>query len=357
MSVQNSVFGKKEKFFFFFSQQNKTLIFFIVVGNIVYEATEAQLKDFLDEIGGVISFKLQYDEKTGKSLGYGFCEFRDKEHAELAIEKLNKQEFMGRNLILGKKHTKNNRQEKISNNLKEFKSLKEMVREEGINEIVANMSDTRLLQILHQFKSLIKQNQLITQQILLNNPQLVYALLYAHVKLGIAPNIIQEITQNSKPNPSTHPVKQQSNFHPNPQQQQNMHPHPNPQQQQNFNPKSNPINNTNFSNIPPNTSANPNFNQLASMQGYNPPSGTNLFAQQQNNTTNAQIQQELLSFLGFILQTNTKVIAQNSPEKLKQIFEILQNFVNGPYLNSLNLQQRNKVAEVLKELYPLIHKN
>jgi RNA recognition motif-containing protein len=60
----------------------------------------------LDQIGGVISFKLQYDEKTGKSMGYGFCEFRDKEHAELAREKLNHQDFMGRKLIVGKRHGK-----------------------------------------------------------------------------------------------------------------------------------------------------------------------------------------------------------------------------------------------------------
>ena len=77
----------------------------MIVGNIPYEAKVEQLKEIFERIGQVISFKLQYNEKSGKPMGYGFCKYRDRENAEIAIERMNKFEFLGRQLIV-KRHTK-----------------------------------------------------------------------------------------------------------------------------------------------------------------------------------------------------------------------------------------------------------
>lgn len=57
----------------------------VFVGNIPYEMTEEQLVDILREVGPLVSFKLMFDRDTGKSRGYGFCEYADPETAASAI--------------------------------------------------------------------------------------------------------------------------------------------------------------------------------------------------------------------------------------------------------------------------------
>ncbi len=68
------------------------------MGNIAYDATEADLNALFSEVGPVVSFRLVWDEIANKSKGYGFCEYADAACAMSAMRNLNGREFHGRPL-------------------------------------------------------------------------------------------------------------------------------------------------------------------------------------------------------------------------------------------------------------------
>lgn len=70
----------------------------VFVGNIPYSATEDSLRDIFSEVGNVISFKIVHDRDTGRSKGFGFCEYQNEEMAKSAMRNLNGYEYAGRSL-------------------------------------------------------------------------------------------------------------------------------------------------------------------------------------------------------------------------------------------------------------------
>jgi RNA recognition motif-containing protein len=70
----------------------------IFVGNIPYDYDEQSLIETLSMVGPVNSFRIVYDETTGKSKGYGFCEYRDPEIAASALRNLKSIDYNGRQL-------------------------------------------------------------------------------------------------------------------------------------------------------------------------------------------------------------------------------------------------------------------
>lgn len=70
----------------------------VFVGNIPWDKNEADLQDIFSTIGPIVAFRLLYDRETGRSRGYGFCEYEDSEMAKSAIRNLNGYEFGGRQL-------------------------------------------------------------------------------------------------------------------------------------------------------------------------------------------------------------------------------------------------------------------
>ena len=70
----------------------------VFVGNIPYGISEEQLSSIFCEVGPVVSFKLVFDRETGRSKGYGFCEYQDPETAQSAIRNLNNYDLDGRTL-------------------------------------------------------------------------------------------------------------------------------------------------------------------------------------------------------------------------------------------------------------------
>jgi RNA-binding proteins (RRM domain) len=77
------------------SQGNNRSVF---VGNIPYTTTGAELRALFSEVGPVVDFHLVLDPATGKSKGYGFCEYSDAATAMSAMRNLNGREFQGRSL-------------------------------------------------------------------------------------------------------------------------------------------------------------------------------------------------------------------------------------------------------------------
>ena len=72
----------------------------LYVGNLSYEATEAELEDLFKGFGNVRSVEIIYNTRTYKSKGYAFVEMQMLEDAQRAAEVLHGQPFMGRELMV-----------------------------------------------------------------------------------------------------------------------------------------------------------------------------------------------------------------------------------------------------------------
>ena len=68
----------------------------IYVGNLSFEATEADVTNVFKEYGEVKKVYLPSDRETGKMRGFGFVEMETENQESAAIDKLNGSEWMGR---------------------------------------------------------------------------------------------------------------------------------------------------------------------------------------------------------------------------------------------------------------------
>ncbi|KAK2503629.1 hypothetical protein MC885_011651 [Smutsia gigantea] len=160
----------------------------VFVGNIPYEATEEQLKDIFSEVGPVVSFRLVYDRETGKPKGYGFCEYQDQETALSAMRNLNGREFSGRALRVDNAASEKNKEE-----LKSLGTGAPVIESpygetispedapESISKAVASLPPEQMFELMKQMKNSPQE----ARNMLLQNPQLAYALLQAQVVMRI----------------------------------------------------------------------------------------------------------------------------------------------------------------------------
>jgi cold-inducible RNA-binding protein len=72
----------------------------LFVGNLSYEATEAELREHFGTVGPVTYCYLPTDRETGRPRGFAFVEFSDDSNAHAAIDRLNNQLFRGRPLAV-----------------------------------------------------------------------------------------------------------------------------------------------------------------------------------------------------------------------------------------------------------------
>ncbi|KAJ0049838.1 hypothetical protein NL108_003614, partial [Boleophthalmus pectinirostris] len=161
-------------------------------GNIPYEATEEQLKDIFSEVGLVVSFRLVYDRETGKPKGYGFCEYQDQETALSAMRNLNGREFSGRALRVDNAASEKNKEE-----LKSLgtgapiiespygDSVQPEEAPESISRAVASLPPEQMFELMKQMKLCVQNSPQEARNMLLQNPQLAYALLQAQVVMRI----------------------------------------------------------------------------------------------------------------------------------------------------------------------------
>lgn len=68
----------------------------IYIGNLSYDATEADLRAAFEVYGTVDSAKIISDRETGRSKGFAFVEMSDSEEGNAAIDALNDTEIAGR---------------------------------------------------------------------------------------------------------------------------------------------------------------------------------------------------------------------------------------------------------------------
>src|ERR1700693_4355633 len=72
----------------------------LYVGNLSFQTTSDELRDYFAQAGNVESASVVEDRMTGRSRGFGFIEMSTPEEAAAAIEQLNGKEFAGRNLTV-----------------------------------------------------------------------------------------------------------------------------------------------------------------------------------------------------------------------------------------------------------------
>jgi len=146
-------------------------------------------------VGPVVSFKIVYDRETGKPKGYGFCEFRDQETAHSAMRNLNGFEIAGRTLRVDNACTEKSRLEMQS--LMQEKSTESPYGDpvdptqapETISKAVSSLPPEQMYDLMQQMKVCVRNNPNEARQMLLQNPQLAYALLQALVVMrAVEPN-------------------------------------------------------------------------------------------------------------------------------------------------------------------------
>jgi RNA recognition motif-containing protein len=76
----------------------------LYIGNLQWNTSDEELKEFFSSIGNVESVKIVKDNETGRSKGYGFVKM---ENADEAMEKLDGKELRGRPLKINP--SRNNR--------------------------------------------------------------------------------------------------------------------------------------------------------------------------------------------------------------------------------------------------------
>jgi cold-inducible RNA-binding protein len=72
----------------------------LFVGNLSYDATEAELREHFGTVGPVTYCYLPTDRETGRMRGFAFVEYGDDNHAQQAISRLNNQLFKSRPLAV-----------------------------------------------------------------------------------------------------------------------------------------------------------------------------------------------------------------------------------------------------------------
>jgi cold-inducible RNA-binding protein len=80
----------------------------LYVGNLVFDATDADLTELFSQHGQVQSAQIVTDRDTGRSRGFGFVEMS--EGADEAISALNGQDFKGRSLTVNEAKPRESRE-------------------------------------------------------------------------------------------------------------------------------------------------------------------------------------------------------------------------------------------------------
>jgi len=70
----------------------------IYVGNLPYDATDADLQQLFQNYGTVTSARVVTDKFSGRSKGFGFVEMPNRAEAEKAIQTTNGTDLMGPSL-------------------------------------------------------------------------------------------------------------------------------------------------------------------------------------------------------------------------------------------------------------------
>jgi RNA recognition motif-containing protein len=78
----------------------------LFVGNLPYQATEAEVREHFSAVGPPVFIHLPTDRDSGRPRGIAFVEFNDPAQAEEAVRRFHHQPFQGRPLIVNHAHAR-----------------------------------------------------------------------------------------------------------------------------------------------------------------------------------------------------------------------------------------------------------
>ena len=81
----------------------------LFVGNLPYNATEAELRELFSAVGPLTYVSLPTDRESGQPRGFAFLEYNDRAQAEEAIRRFNNQLFKGRPLAVNEARAREDR--------------------------------------------------------------------------------------------------------------------------------------------------------------------------------------------------------------------------------------------------------
>jgi RNA recognition motif-containing protein len=81
----------------------------LFVGNLPYDVTETELREFFTPVGRLSRVFLPVDRETGKQRGFAFIELGSQSEADDAIQRLNQQSFKGRPIAVKEARERENR--------------------------------------------------------------------------------------------------------------------------------------------------------------------------------------------------------------------------------------------------------
>jgi RNA recognition motif-containing protein len=81
----------------------------LYVGNLSFNTTSEDLRDYFSQAGTVESASVVEDRDTGRSRGFGFVEMSSREEGEAAIAQFNGKEFGGRSLTVNEARPREDR--------------------------------------------------------------------------------------------------------------------------------------------------------------------------------------------------------------------------------------------------------
>ncbi|XP_026668046.1 cleavage stimulation factor subunit 2 [Ceratina calcarata] len=170
----------------------------------------------------MITIRLVFDRETGKPKGYGFCEYKDQETALSAMRNLNGYEIGGRTLRVDNACTEKSRMEMQSllqgqNTENPYgEAVQSDKAPEAISKAVASLPPEQMFELMKQMKLCVQNNPNEARQMLLQNPQLAYALLQAQVVMRIVdPHTAVNMLHKANPipgvltpsdKPAVHPI-------------------------------------------------------------------------------------------------------------------------------------------------------
>ena len=72
----------------------------VYIANLPNQATELEIKALFSKAGDVMSVKIVQDRQSGQPRGIAFVEMSTQWESRRAVSMLNRQEFMGKNLLV-----------------------------------------------------------------------------------------------------------------------------------------------------------------------------------------------------------------------------------------------------------------
>lgn len=81
----------------------------LFVGNLPYDATEAELRELFAPVGALSYVTFPMDRESGRPRGFAFVDFSDRAQADEAIRKFNGTSFKGRTIAINEARARENR--------------------------------------------------------------------------------------------------------------------------------------------------------------------------------------------------------------------------------------------------------